>query len=134
MRLTKEQEALLAVLVAVTDYEMDEDYEDHGLLDKIGELQMEEHGFDLDSKIEDFKKLSEAGLIEFDCMDEEYRNDMETSVTYLEVLDKGREYLKHMGDPKVVKAAREIWEYAVGVIKDAGININIEFNGVKMGK
>ena len=55
MKLTTEQEELLVVLVAVEDYKTDKKYKSNELLDKIGDLGMEENGFYMDEQIDDFK-------------------------------------------------------------------------------
>ena len=57
MKLTTEQETLLVVLVAVEGYKTDKDYGKDGLLDKIGDLDMEENGFYMEEMLDDFKAL-----------------------------------------------------------------------------
>ena len=63
MKLTTEQEELLVVLVAVEDYKTDKKYKSNELLDKIGDLGMEENGFYMDEQIDDFKALKSNNLI-----------------------------------------------------------------------
>ena len=107
MKLTTEQEALLAVLVAVEAYEVeDEDYEELGLLNKIGELGMEENGFYLERKVDDFKALADNGLIEFDFENSEYSPDG-VVIEGIELLEAGRDYVKHMDESEFSKMMRE---------------------------
>ena len=63
MKLTTEQEELLVVLVAVEDYKTDKKYKSNELLDKIGDLGMEENGFYMDEQIDDFKALKSNNLL-----------------------------------------------------------------------
>lgn len=135
MKLTTEQETLLVVLVAVEDYKTDKDYGKDGLLDKIGDLGMEENGFYMEEMLDDFEALKSNGLIEFECEEwskEEIEDHVESPVTYIEVLDKGKDYVRHMSDPAIVK----IWESVKGYLGNINLNIDsfikFEFNFVKI--
>lgn len=135
MKLTTEQETLLVVLVAVEDYKTDKDYGKDELLNKIGDLGMEENGFYMEEMLDDFEALKSNGLIEFECEEwskEEIEEHVESPVTYIKVLDKGRDYVSHMSDPAIVK----IWESVKGYLGNTNLNIDsfikFEFNFVKI--
>lgn len=132
MKLTTEQEELLVVLVAVEDYKTDKKYKSNELLDKIGDLGMEENGFYMDEQIDDFKALKSNNLIKFECedweKDEEIDDYVMSPITYIEVLDKGRDYIRHMSDSKIIK----VWEAIKGYLSNLNVSmdslIKIEFN------
>ena len=132
MKLTTEQEELLVVLVAVEDYNTDKKYKNNELLDKIGDLGMEENGFYMDEQIDDFKALKSNNLIKFECedwdKDEEIDDYIISPITYIEVLDKGRDYIRHMSDSKIIK----VWEAIKGYLSNLNVSmdslIKIEFN------
>ena len=132
MKLTTEQEELLVVLVAVEDYKTDKKYKSNELLDKIGDLGMEENGFYMDEQIDDFKALKSNNLIKFECedwdKDEEIDDYIISPITYIEVLDKGRDYIRHMSDSKIIK----VWEAIKGYLSNLNVCmdslIKIEFN------
>lgn len=132
MKLTTEQETLLVVLVAVEDYKTDKKYKSNELLDKIGDLGMEENGFYMDEQIDDFKALKSNNLIKFECedwdKDEEIDDYIISPITYIEVLDKGRDYIRHMSDSKIIK----VWEAIKGYLSNLNVSmdslIKIEFN------
>lgn len=132
MKLTTEQEELLVVLVAVEDYKTDKKYKSNELLDKIGDLGMEENGFYMDEQIDDFKALKSNNLIKFECedweKDEEIDDYVMSPITYIEVLDKGRNYIRHMSDSKIIK----VWEAIKGYLSNLNVSmdslIKIEFN------
>ncbi len=132
MKLTTEQEELLVVLVAVEDYKTDKKYKSNELLDKIGDLGMEENGFYMDEQIDDFKALKSNNLIKFECedwdKDEEIDDYIISPITYIEVLDKGRDYIRHMSDSKIIK----VWEAIKGYLSNLNVSmdslIKIEFN------
>ena len=132
MKLTTEQEELLVVLVAVEDYKTDKKYKSNELLDKIGDLGMEENGFYMDEQIDDFKALKSNNLIKFECedwdKDEEIDDYIISPITYIEVLDKGRDYIRHMSDSKIIK----VWEDIKGYLSNLNVSmdslIKIEFN------
>ena len=132
MKLTTEQEELLVVLVAVEDYKTDKKYKSNELLDKIGDLGMEENGFYMDEQIDDFKALKSNNLIKFECedwdKDEEIDDYIISPITSIEVLDKGRDYIRHMSDSKIIK----VWEAIKGYLSNLNVSmdslIKIEFN------
>ena len=132
MKLTTEQEELLVVLVAVEDYKTDKKYKSNELLDKIGDLGMEENGFYMDEQIDDFKALKSNNLIKLECedwdKDEEIDDYIISPITYIEVLDKGRDYIRHMSDSKIIK----VWEAIKGYLSNLNVSmdslIKIEFN------
>ena len=132
MKLTTEQEELLVVLVAVEDYKTDKKYKSNELLDKIGDLGMEENGFYMDEQIDDFKALKSNNLIKIECedwdKDEEIDDYIISPITYIEVLDKGRDYIRHMSDSKIIK----VWEAIKGYLSNLNVSmdslIKIEFN------
>ena len=132
MKLTTEQEELLVVLVAVEDYKTDKKYKSNELLDKIGDLGMEENGFYMVEQIDDFKALKSNNLIKFECedwdKDEEIDDYIISPITYIEVLDKGRDYIRHMSDSKIIK----VWEAIKGYLSNLNVSmdslIKIEFN------
>ena len=132
MKLTTEQEELLVVLVAVEDYKTDKKYKSNELLDKIGDLGMEENGFYMDEQIDDFKALKSNNIIKFESedgdKDEEIDDYIISPITYIEVLDKGRDYIRHMSDSKIIK----VWEAIKGYLSNLNVSmdslIKIEFN------
>lgn len=122
----------MVVLVAVEDYKTDKKYKSNELLDKIGDLGMEENGFYMDEQIDDFKALKSNNLIKFECedwdKDEEIDDYIISPITYIEVLDKGRDYIRHMSDSKIIK----VWEAIKGYLSNLNVSmdslIKIEFN------
>lgn len=93
MRLTKEQEALLDLLVQVEEVETEKYFKKSELLYKIGELGFEENGFDWGDELEKLRALEDNGFIKFEY---EKLDDKDIEVTYLEVLEKGREWVEKM--------------------------------------
>lgn len=132
MKLTTDQEALLVILVAVADYKTDKYYGKGELLDKIGDLDMEENGFYMDERVSDFEALKTNKLIKFEY-EREYEYELEdgcivneeegedATITCLEILDKGRDYVKHMNDPKKLE---KIWEYVKRYLGNVNVNID----------
>ena len=136
MKLTTEQEELLVVLVAVEDYKTDKKYKSNELLDKIGDLGMEENGFYMDEQIDDFKALKSNNLIKFECedwdKDEEIDDYIISPITYIEVLDKGRNYIKHMNDSIIRKMWESIKKYWGNLNLSPEAFVKIEVNLMKM--
>ncbi len=136
MKLTTEQEELLVVLVAVEDYKTDKKYKSNELLDKIGDLGMEENGFYMDEQIDDFKALKSNNLIKFECedweKDEEIDDYVMSPITYIEVLDKGRNYIKHMNDYIIRKMWESIKKYWGNLNLSPEAFVKIEVNLMKM--
>ena len=136
MKLTTEQEELLVVLVAVEDYNTDKKYKSNELLDKIGDLGMEENGFYMDEQIDDFKALKSNNLIKFECedwdKDEEIDDYIISPITYIEVLDKGRNYIKHMNDSIIRKMWESIKKYWGHLNLSPEAFVKIEVNLMKM--
>lgn len=136
MKLTTEQEELLVVLVAVEDYKTDKKYKSNELLDKIGDLGMEENGFYMDEQIDDFKALKSNNLIKFECedwdKDEEIDDYIISPITYIEVLDKGRDYIRHMSDSIIRKMWESIKKYWGNLNLSPEAFVKIEVNLMKM--
>ena len=93
MKLTTEQEALLDLLVQVEELETEKYYKKSELLYKIGDLGLEENGFDWRDELERLRALEDNGLIKFEY---EELDEEDIEVYDLEVLEAGREYIEQM--------------------------------------
>ena len=117
MKLTTEQEELLVVLVAVEDYKTDKKYKSNELLDKIGDLGMEENGFYMDEQIDDFKALKSNNLIKFECEDWDKDEEIDDYIIYD---TPGFDYLSL--NYKIINS--EIKPITINITKEVTISIN----------
>lgn len=72
MKLTKAQEEVLMVLIALEGYRKNKRWDNENLWEVSCELALDEGGYDLREKVKDLRALSDTGMIKFD-----YDEDLE---------------------------------------------------------
>lgn len=140
MKLAKEQEVLLILLVTLDGYRLKEGYENENLWEVSCDLALDESGYDLREKVKDLRVLADAGMIKFvydeDLEMEDGEEDLYDQIDGIWLMDAGRRYIARLEEPLFKRLAGEAWDSTKGWFKSLNINldslIKIEINGIKI--
>lgn len=141
VKLTKEQEVLLMVLVAIDSYRIQEGWKNDDLWEVSCELALNEGGYDLREKVKDLRALADAGLIMFiydeDLEIEEGEEDLYDQIESIKLKDTGKRYIARMEESLLRRLASDAWESAKGWFGKIDFSVDslieIEINGIKTG-
>lgn len=131
MKLTKAQEEVLMVLIALEGYRKNKRWDNENLWEVSCELALDEGGYDLREKVKDLRALSDTGMIKFDYDEdleiEEGEEYLYNQIAGIWLLDRGRNYIVRLDEPLLKRLAGEAWDNIKNWLERANINIDSLF-------